>query len=45
MAREFINPPDLATPPSNIYNHVVKVGTTKAPILTVSFFGILAVQA
>ena len=28
MAREFINPPDLATPPSNIYNHVVKVGAT-----------------
>ena len=28
MAREFINPPDLATPPSNIYNHLVKVGTT-----------------
>ena len=28
MARVFINPPDLATPPSNIYNHVVKVGTT-----------------
>lgn len=28
MAREFINPPDLATPPSNIYNQVVKVGTT-----------------
>ena len=28
MAREFINPPDLAPPPSNIYNHVVKVGTT-----------------
>ena len=28
MARAFINPPDLATPPSNIYNHVVKVGTT-----------------
>jgi enamine deaminase RidA (YjgF/YER057c/UK114 family) len=28
MAREFINPPDLATPPSNIYNHVVKIGTT-----------------
>jgi len=28
MAREFINPPDLATPPSNIYNHVVKVGST-----------------
>ena len=28
MAREFINPPDLATPPSNMYNHVVKVGNT-----------------
>ena len=28
MKREFINPPDLATPPSNIYNHVVKVGNT-----------------
>ncbi len=28
MQREFINPPDLATPPSNIYNHVVKVGNT-----------------
>ena len=28
MVREFINPPDLATPPSNIYNHVVKVGNT-----------------
>lgn len=28
MEREFINPPDLATPPSNIYNHVVKVGNT-----------------
>ena len=26
MAREFINPPDLAAPPSNMYNHVVKVG-------------------
>ncbi len=28
MQREFINPADLATPPSNIYNHVVKVGNT-----------------
>ena len=28
MQREFINPTDLATPPSNIYNHVVKVGNT-----------------
>ncbi len=28
MQREFITPPDLATPPSNIYNHVVKVGDT-----------------
>lgn len=28
MAREFINPSDLATPPSNLYNHVVKVGHT-----------------
>ena len=28
MEREFINPPDLATPPSNIYNHVVKIGNT-----------------
>ena len=28
MAREFINPPGLATPPSNLYNHVVKVGNT-----------------
>ena len=28
MTREFINPPDLATPPSNMYNHVVKVGNT-----------------
>ena len=26
MAREYINPPDLAAPPSGIYNHVVKVG-------------------
>ena len=28
MARQFINPTDLATPPNNIYNHVVKVGNT-----------------
>ena len=28
MARQFINPSDLATPPNNIYNHVVKVGNT-----------------
>ncbi len=28
MERQFINPPDLATPPNNIYNHVVKVGNT-----------------
>ena len=28
MEREFINPPDLANPPNNIYNHVVKVGNT-----------------
>ncbi|MFQ6027715.1 MAG: RidA family protein [Dehalococcoidia bacterium] len=28
MPREFINPPDLSTPPSNMYNHVVKVGNT-----------------
>ncbi len=28
MERQFINPPDLATPPHNIYNHVVKVGNT-----------------
>ena len=28
MAREHINPPDLATPPSNMYNHIVKVGNT-----------------
>ena len=28
MAREFINPPEIAAPPSNIYNHVVKVGNT-----------------
>ena len=28
MAPEFINPPEIAAPPSNIYNHVVKVGNT-----------------
>ena len=28
MPREFINPTDLATPPSDLYNHVVKVGST-----------------
>ena len=28
MARQFFNPPDLATPPNNMYNHVVKVGST-----------------
>ena len=28
MPPEFINPQDLATPPSNIYHHVVKVGNT-----------------
>ena len=28
MDREFINPPDVASPPSNLYNHVVKVGNT-----------------
>ncbi len=28
MARQFINPSDLATPPNKIYNHVVKVGNT-----------------
>ena len=26
MAREFVNPPDLAPPPQGLYNHVVKVG-------------------
>ena len=26
MEREFINPPELAPPPANLYNHVVKVG-------------------
>ena len=28
MAKEFINPAELAPSPSNIYNHVVKVGNT-----------------
>ena len=28
MAREYINPPDIAAPPVNLYNHVVKVGNT-----------------
>ena len=28
MEREFMNPEGMATPPSNIYNHVVKVGST-----------------
>ncbi len=28
MAREYINPPDIAPPPANLYNHVVKVGST-----------------
>ena len=28
MPREFINPPGLSTPPSSMYNHVVKVGNT-----------------
>ena len=28
MAREYINPPDIAAPPANLYNHVVKVGNT-----------------
>ena len=26
MAREYLNPPDLAPPPQGLYNHVVKVG-------------------
>ena len=26
MAREFLNPPELAPPPQGLYNHVVKVG-------------------
>ena len=28
MDREYINPPDIAAPPLNLYNHVVKVGNT-----------------
>ncbi len=28
MEREFMNPEGMATPPSNLYNHVVKVGNT-----------------
>ena len=28
MVREYINPPDIAAPPVNLYNHVVKVGNT-----------------
>ena len=28
MAKEYFNPPELAASPSNIYNHVVKVGNT-----------------
>ena len=28
MQREFIDPPELGTPPNNIYHHVVKVGNT-----------------
>ncbi|MBQ12186.1 MAG: translation initiation inhibitor, partial [Planctomyces sp.] len=28
MPREFIDPPELGTPPNNIYHHVVKVGNT-----------------
>ena len=28
MQREFLNPEGMATPPSNLYNHVVKVGNT-----------------
>ena len=28
MNREYINPPDVAAPPSGLYNHVVKVGNT-----------------
>jgi len=28
MPREFINPEGMATPPNNIYHHVVKVGNT-----------------
>ena len=28
MEREFMNPEGMATPPSSLYNHVVKVGNT-----------------
>ena len=28
MEREYINPSELAAPPANLYNHVVKVGNT-----------------
>ena len=28
MEREYINPPGIASPPANLYNHVVKVGGT-----------------
>ena len=28
MQREFMNPEGMAKPPSNLYNHVVKVGNT-----------------
>jgi enamine deaminase RidA (YjgF/YER057c/UK114 family) len=28
MERKYINPPELASPPANLYNHVVKVGNT-----------------
>ena len=28
MDKEYINPPELAAPPNNMYNHVVKVGNT-----------------
>ena len=28
MNRQYINPPEIAAPPVNLYNHVVKVGNT-----------------
>ena len=28
MSREYINPPEIAAPPSNLYSHVVEVGNT-----------------
>ena len=28
MDRQYVNPPDLAPPPSNLYNHIVRVGNT-----------------